>query len=110
MELMAGNGRNVPLWKKFFTDVTIIDGAQKNFDVCEQDCHKICSDVTNYEYNTDTYDCFTGVWCLGYLDKDKEWSLMLDKIHASLKPDGKLILVEATLRNRGHGVSTVDSY
>ncbi|MES2272638.1 MAG: methyltransferase domain-containing protein [Chlamydiota bacterium] len=99
LELAAGIGRFTRYFATTCDSVTAVDITAQFIEKNRQDhadCKNatfICSDAMNLEFPDNSYDFIFFNWLFLYLD-DSEVELLMDRIHAWLKPNGELFFRE----------------
>lgn len=95
---MAGYGRNVPVYRKIYNHIELLDGSEELVQEMPSGVKKHLCKIQEFDWGTMRYDCILGVWCLGYLNIT-EHKTVLAGMQGSIKPSGYIILMEPVLKN-----------
>ena len=65
--MMAGWGRNVPVYKDYFRYIDLLDGSDEMVSEMPTDVIRHKRLIQDYFWPKSRYDCILGVWSLCYL-------------------------------------------
>ena len=97
LEVMAGWGRNIPVYKDYFRFIELLDGSDEMVAEMPTEVIRHKRLIQNYLWPKRRYDCILGVWCLCYLHGEDLKTILL-KMKASLKSSGYILLMEPVLK------------
>jgi hypothetical protein len=97
IEVMAGWGRNVPVYKDCFRFIELLDGSDEMVAEMPTEFVRHKCLIQNFLWPKSRYDCILGVFCLCYLHGEDLDNVLL-RMQASVKTSGFIVLMEPVLR------------
>lgn len=96
LELMAGQGRNFPVLRAYFSEVEMLEQAKSLTDCFDKRIKKHVMRIQDFTWPIDEYECVIGVWCLAYLG-NQDIENVLEKAIKAVRKGGHILLFEPIL-------------
>ena len=96
IEVMAGWGRNVPVYKDCFRYIELLDGSDEMVAEMPKEVIRHKRLIQDHLWPKRRYDCILGVWCLCYLHGEELKTVLL-QMQSSIKASGFIVLMEPVL-------------